>query len=85
MKEKLNFATLICEQAASATGKGVAGLRDELGQDSAELDPAAIMGGKGKEREAPETCGVWGPACPAWLPAVPLHALPATGCPQPLV
>lgn len=37
MEEKTNFATLIHEQAVPATGKGAAGLRDELGQDSAEL------------------------------------------------
>ena len=32
----MNFATLVHEQAVPATGKGEAGLRDELGQDSAE-------------------------------------------------
>lgn len=36
MEGKLRLATSICEQAAPATGKGAAGIRDELGQDSAE-------------------------------------------------
>lgn len=38
MEEKLNSATLIREQAVPATGEAAAGLRDELGQDSAELN-----------------------------------------------
>lgn len=35
MEEKLNFAILVCKWVVPATENIVAGLRDELGQDSA--------------------------------------------------
>lgn len=37
MEEKLNFAISVCKWVVPATEKKVAGLRDELAQDSAEF------------------------------------------------
>lgn len=78
MEEKLNFATLIFEQAVPATGKGAAELKDELGQDSAELSWIQLPpqeGRGGRDRGTGEL--------PHLGPSLPSSAiLPASSCPR---
>lgn len=56
MEGKLNFAILVCKGVAPATEKGVAGLRDKLGQDSAKFRwiQLPLQEGRDKRRH-------WGP------------------------